>query len=82
MSNQITIYDGGPSTAAPSAHATAMRGLGRAAYRAGKLASQSIPFARTALGHELEESDRGLVLAGWRSERSESITWESPAHLL
>ncbi len=51
----------------------ALRGLGRAAYRAEKCASEAIPFARSALKRDLDGRERMLVLAGWRSERTDYI---------
>lgn len=45
------------------------RGLGRAAYRAGTTASGAVKYARSYVSHELDATERALVMAGWRDER-------------
>lgn len=49
------------------------RGLGRSAYRAGTTASGSVPYARKYVTHELDATERMLVMAGWRDERAEVL---------
>lgn len=62
------------NNAAPvqSPHGAKLRGLGRAAYRAGKNASQAVTFAREQMGHDLDDCERLLVMYGWRDERTDS----------
>lgn len=57
---------------ASTPHGRALRGHGRTAYRAGKLAHQAVTFAAECEGRDLDEAERLVVMAGWAAERSEA----------
>lgn len=53
-------------------HAATLRGLGRYGYRSGRSVHHTIQDAIEAINRDLSESERMIVMAGWRDERSES----------
>lgn len=53
-------------------HTATLRGLGRYGYRSGRSVHHTIQDAIEAINRDLSESERMIVMAGWRDERTEA----------